>query len=176
MPNHVKNVWKVKGIKPKDADTVLNKLAGKYVNAHTGKADYMMNFDLIIPEPRTIQDCPEKYRRNKDSHAEKLPNREWFGWYDWHIDKWGTKWNAYNGYTIVGKTYITFVFSTAWSFPSQVAKKVATLIGYDLDIKYADEDLGCNCGRISYDAHTKNWTAHDMTDSVRFARNLWNRY
>jgi hypothetical protein len=181
MPNHVKNVWKIKHIDPKNLDTVLNKIAVKHTIPYSGKDEYIMDFDLIIPEPRIIQDCPKRFRMNKSSHAEKLPGREWFNWYDWHIDNWGTKWNAYDGYTIVGKSCITLVFNTAWSFPEPIARQVAEILkDYDIEIKYADEDWGFNCGRMRYSATSYHWevdeTEHDIDNPDRFARNLWNRY
>lgn len=180
MPNHVKNVWKFKHIKPENLDTVLNKIAVKYTNTYSGKDEYIMDFDLIIPEPRVIQDCPKRFRVNKDSHVEPTPGREWFDWYDWHIANWGTKWNAYDGYTIMGKSCITLVFNTAWSFPQPIAEAVAKLVDCDIEIKYADEDWGSNCGKMSYSANSCRWevdeTEHDMDNPNGFAKNLWNRY
>ena len=40
-------------------------------------------------------------------------------WYDWRCENWGTKWevNEFYGVDRLGKTLITFAFSSAWSPP-----------------------------------------------------------
>lgn len=177
MPNHVKNVWKIKNLKPADVPYILNKFAVQYDRPGIGK-EYIMDFDLIIPEPRFIKDCPKECIVNKDSHVTEDKDRPWFNWYEWHVKYWGTKWGAYDGYTKVGATQITFIFETAWSFAEPVARKLASM-NYDLDIKYADEDWGSNCGKITYNAETGEWSEeneHTISNPDRFARDLWNRY
>lgn len=180
MPNHVRNVVKIKGIKTeKERDYLLNKLAVKMKSPEgelTGQ--WFIDFDLIIPEPRFKKDCPKDCIVNSSSHVESVEGREWFNWYNWHCTYWGTKWNAYDGYTKVGKTQLTFVFSTAWSAPFPIYEKLAEL-GYDLDIRYADEDIGSNCGRVTYEAneHEMNhYPEAELTDPDRFANYIWNHY
>ena len=174
MPNHVRNVWKIKGIPQDKVNYLLNKLAVQLKD----KENYIIDFDLIIPEPRFIQDCPKRFRVNSKSHVEEIKDRAWFNWYDWRVENWGTKWGAYDGYTKIGKTQLTFVFSTAWSFAYPVAQKLFTL-GYDLDLRYADEAIGSNCGRLTYNAATKEVNHYDeseLTDASQFANYLWNNY
>lgn len=138
MSNNVKNVWKISKIPPDKIQYILNKLAVKYTTPEYRGAteEYIIDFDLIIPEPRFKTDCPKRYLANKSSHVEEDADRPWFNWYEWHCEYWDTKWNAYDGYTKIGKTQITLVFSTAWSFPYSVAKKLEKL-GYPLDRRYA---------------------------------------
>lgn len=172
MPNHVRNVWK---IKTKDTSTILNKLTTK----DTSSGDYIIDFNLIIPEPEKIQDCPEIFRLNKDSHVMPDEDRPWFDWYKWRTMYWGTKWNAYDGYTIIGKSYVTFVFNTAWTFPYTIAAQLTEMLDCNIDIKFADEDYGNNCGKLHYDKSTHQWTGeyeHEIDDPYRFAKNLWYRY
>jgi len=174
MPNHVKNVWKISHIPQDKLQYVLDKITMIY--DHDMR---IIDFDLIIPEPRLKKDCPADCIVNKDSHVAEIKDRPWFDWYAWHNKYWNTKWNAYDGTTEYGKTWIRLIFSTAWSFPTPIARKLADL-GYDLDIKWADEDLGNNCGRISYDAEEDAWTTYDNWElgksTTEFARNLWSRY
>lgn len=180
MSNHVKNVWKISKIPQDKIQYILNKLAVKYTTPEYKGAteEYIMDFDLIIPEPRFKKDCPKHCIVNKDSHVQEDESRPWFNWYEWHCEYWNTKWNAYDGYTKIGKTQLTFVFSTAWSFPYPVARKLEEL-GYPIDIRYADEDYGSNCGRLTYNPETKEWTHYDeseLPDPDKFARYLWNNY
>ena len=111
--------------------------------------DYMIDFNKIIPEQSFESDCPDEYKVNKQSHVEILKDKPWFNWYKWHIDHWGTKWGAYDCYTKIGKSYIQFVFSTAWASPKPIIYKLG-ILGYDIDVKYADEDYGVNCGKLKY--------------------------
>ena len=63
--------------------------------------------------------------------------------------------------------------------PYPVIKRLK-ILGYDFDIRWADEDYGSNCGKISYKASEQDW--HEAwekdayKDPDRFARNLWRDY
>lgn len=173
MPNHVRTVIKISKIKPDDISLILNLLATKE------KGQIIIDFDKIKPEPRTINNCPEDYRITsaKEAYIEENDERPWFNWYTWRISHWGTKWEAYDGYTVIGKTYIKFIFSTAWSLADPIIQKLASL-GYDIDVKYADEAYGSNCGKLTYTSEQgwAYWNEFELKDPVRFARDLWNRY
>ena len=67
-------------------------------------------------------------------------------WYDWCCAKWGTKWGASESYM---ETENTLMFSTAWSAPFPIFKKLAEICHeYNVEFagKWADEDTGCNTG------------------------------
>lgn len=168
MPNHVMNKWKISHIPQDKLQYILDKLT-----MITEEGDRIIDFDLIIPEPRYKKDCPADCIVNKDSHVMEDKDRPWFDWYAWRNKYWNTKWGAYDGYTHTGKTYIIMYFQTAWSFAYPVAEKLAEL-GYDLDLQYADEDYGSNCGRLQYNAETKEWTRWSM-DELKPNPNAWAR-
>lgn len=66
-----------------------------------------------------------------------------FYWYEAQVDSWGTKWNAYG--QNIANDYISF--QTAWSIPMPVLMELSRKYpAITFDIKYADEDLGSNCG------------------------------
>ena len=89
---------------------------------------------------------------------------------------WGTKWNAYDGYTKIGATQLTFVFSTAWCIPDRIYEKLFTWCdeqGYDVEIRYADEAIGSNCGIIDFKAseHDVNhYHEEEITNPDKFAK------
>lgn len=182
IPNHVRNVVKIKGIPNDKIDYILNKLAAKYVPIGEMKGEWIMDFDLIIPEPRYKSDCPKKYQVNKSSHIAEDENRPWFDWYEWRLAYWGTKWNAYDGYTIIGKTQLTFVFNTAWCIPTQIYSLLGALCvksKYSMEIRYADEAIGHNCGIITYNAKEHDvvvQTEEDIANPERFASYIWSKY
>lgn len=149
MPNHVRNVVKISKLKPEDIKMILDMTTTLLHDSKTSTEQYMIDFNKIIPEPRFESECPDEYKVNKSSSIEILKDKPWFNWYKWHIDHWGTKWGAYNCYTNIGKTYIQFVFSTAWVPPVPIIYKLG-ILGYDVDVKYADEDYGVNCGKLTY--------------------------
>lgn len=179
MPNHIRNVVRIKGIKTEEErDYLLRKLATKYHDKYRGTDEWIMDFDLIIPEPRFKKDCPKDCIVSKDSHVQEVEGREWFNWYNFHIEKWGTKWNAYDGYTIVKKSQLIFVFNTAWSAPFGVYEQL-TKLGYDFEIRYADEDIGSNCGCITWNNTEKEFVHYnesELTNPEQFANYTWSKY
>lgn len=177
MPNHVKTVIKFKGVKTKEErDFIVHAIASPSPGDETTA---VIDFNKIIPEPRTIAECDEEFivmASSKEVSIEEDEDRPWFNWYDWHIANWGTKWNAYNAYTQFSRSEksITFVFSTAWSLAEPIIKKLA-LLGYEIDVAYADEDIGHNCGRFTY-RKLGGWTHYDedeLDNPVEFAQKLW---
>ena len=64
-------------------------------------------------------------------------------WYDWSIENWGTKWNAYDQSIFDNE----IVFCTAWS-TSQMAIQLLSIKypNAKFCIQYADEDFGYNVG------------------------------
>lgn len=174
MPNHVKTVLTFRSLTKDDIDIILQLIADPILHTSEGEiVEYGIDFNKIIPEPKTKEECPERYIVTIDSGIKEADDKPWFNWYDWHIDYWGTKWNAYDCYTLIGKSWIKFVFSTAWNVASPVIHKLA-LLGYDMNIKFADEDLGSNCGEMTY-SRKAGWTTF-CDKSYTFAKNLWDKY
>lgn len=100
-----------------------------------------------------------------------LYNKEHFGyttWYDWCIENWGTKWNACD-VIWYGNDYV--VFDTAWSFAEPVFRKLAILYpDVRIDVSFADEDLGSNCG--TFEAY-QNRIHVDYNNDFDFACGVW---
>lgn len=62
---------------------------------------------------------------------------------------WGTKWNAYD--QAVDQEAGTARFDTAWSFPEPILLKVSEQFpDATIEIRYADEDIGSNCGSVTF--------------------------
>lgn len=181
MPNHVRNVLKFSKLSAKDKEFILN----QFTTEGEGKV-YPLNryfdFDKIIAEPRKKEECDPDCIVNKDSHVMEDKDRPWFDWYAWHNKYWGTKWNCYDGYIKVGTSTITFVFSTAWSTPYPIYEQLTRFHSFPFEVRYADEDIGCNCGKLIYDPEKTGFEAlvhiddKDLTDPVKFARRIWNTY
>lgn len=179
MPNHVRHVLKFNNLKGEDIRFILDTISTGLEKA--GELHHYIDFDKIIPEPRTEDECPDDCKVSEHSHIMEDEAKPWFDWYTWHLNYWGTKWNAYDGYTKTGKTWVMFVFSTAWSTPEPVIRKLK-LLGYDFELRYADEDIGSNCGKMIYNPDKTGFTdivhitEEDLHDPERFARRIWDTY
>ena len=104
-----------------------------------------------------------------------VDNLEKYGaptWYEWANKNWGTKWNACDvDVSRNSPTSCSICFDTAWSLPEPIIiKLVEEYPQLDFDGKWADEDLGSNCG---------HWESCDgvpvFTDveTLRFACEVW---
>lgn len=70
-------------------------------------------------------------------------------WYDWSCENWGTKWDAGDVSLNMGSEGIQLSFQTAWSTPEPIWAKLAELFpSLEFHIRFADEDIGSNCGCI----------------------------
>ena len=76
-------------------------------------------------------------------------------WYEWCIDNWNTKWNAYgyeygdNPESLASNNKIWF--NTAWSAPIPVVSELSNKYpDIEFAIEWADEDIGSNCGRMVF--------------------------
>jgi hypothetical protein len=70
-------------------------------------------------------------------------------WYDWSVENWGTKWNAY-GTPDRRDTDSTIWFDTAWSVPQPVIEALTAMFPeVTFCITWADEDTGNNCGSVT---------------------------
>lgn len=98
-------------------------------------------------------------------------------WYEWSINNWGTKWNAYE---CMPCDFIDspaeLSFWTAWTAPHPVLQRLSeqypklTLIH-----EWADEDIGMNCGRREYhDGLPEEEYYPDGEEATAFANSLWN--
>lgn len=85
-------------------------------------------------------DLGRRYYQNYLNHGA-------YTWYEWCIDNWGTKWNAYD-FVPTGDNS-TIVFSTAWSCVDGLIAKLSKMYP-DVEFEYAwaDEDFGSNVGEM----------------------------
>lgn len=92
------------------------------------------DFNKVIPMPKVVEASIET------GGSRPL-------WYDWSVENWGSKWNAYDN----RKDEDVFVFDTAWSPVPQIIEEIS-LNFPDVEITYewADEDTGSNVGTILF--------------------------
>lgn len=69
-------------------------------------------------------------------------------WYNWRIKNWETKWNAYHqSIEYLSDTEVEISFDTAWKgVPKLIEKLSSKFQSFKFIYKFADEDMGYNCG------------------------------
>jgi len=93
MPNYCENNIYISAKTPND----LLKFVRKYLLEKGGSNGSLeLDFNRIVHEPRSINECPPQYINNNSNNIQKLKGRNWFNWYDWRCAYWGTKWNVNN--------------------------------------------------------------------------------
>jgi len=139
MPNWDYNKLVIKGSKEQ-----IKKIRTKLFNK-----DDKFTFTALIPEDL---DDP-KYRvidKGSGVQTEDLrPDGTAFNWYNFHLDKWGCKWDASDSDFKETATEIVVTFSTPWGPPDEWFKVLRrTFSGLDIEMATLDEgetDYWHNC-------------------------------
>ena len=107
MPNWCDNQITITG-----PNSVIDKIE-KIVKEEDSK-NGLLNF--FHPMPKELRDTTADGNEDKKM-IEKYGYSDWYGW---ACDNWGTKWDISEFYGVdrIGKTMITFAFSSAWSPPT----------------------------------------------------------
>ncbi len=122
-------------------------------------ADTREGLDLLnIPvesEEKFLQQRQDIKKEDFELGKQVFLNMQLYGaptWYEWRIDNWGTKWNAY-GYSdgVDMSEFVedgNFCCETAWSAPHPILDKLSQMYpDVEFTHEWADEDIGNNCGR-----------------------------
>lgn len=135
--------------------------------------------------PKEIEDAFLKQRTDVKIDEWELGKTAWnniqnYGaptWYEWSINNWGTKWNAY-GYDenadYSGNENLWF--QTAWSAPHPILQKLSEMYpDITFEHEWADEDLGANCGRKCYrnGECTEEYYPENQKEAIEFACRIW---
>ena len=179
MPNHVTNKVVIIGKSERILEIV------EFLKSEDGIQS--IDFNKIIPMPVELLNTTSPVVELLNTTS-PVKERDIFliakygsdNWYNWSINKWGTKWNAYN--TLEARlnpkmTRATFLFHTAWSTPAPVIQKLSEMFP-DVKIKtwYADEDFGRNVGKYAFENGEVIFddSLDGLQSGYRLARNLYN--
>lgn len=132
MPNHVTS-----GVTIHHEDaTKLAELRKNLVKQEGD--DTVVDFDAVVPMPEHSdtffndgglgQEEREKYGKNN--------------WYDWSLDNWGTKCNAYSASVVAeDENHLHLQFDTAWAPPTPIFEKLEEM-GFSVNAVSINEDMG----------------------------------
>lgn len=156
MPNWCENLMKVTG-----PEEEVKKFAEEYILPKKGmdgvESDEGFDFDRVIPEPRTIEECPERYRvmgeqQARQKHLAWDPEDPtcWFDWYNWRLDHWGCKWKLSDEDHTIDTEEIQCWFNTPWGPPMPVMQELQDRHpNLEISIYWLEE--GGNCGYLKGD-------------------------
>ena len=74
MPNHIINILKIKVKNSTQLEDVLNRCTNFNPDDPLGETN-TFDFDKIIPEPKTKEECPEDYLVTPDSHVMEIERK-----------------------------------------------------------------------------------------------------
>lgn len=117
MPNWCSNYLQISVEYPSQLEVVIQGI--------TGNKEQPFDFNRII-------ECPEELTESKAPNtknpSEMKAKYGFTDWYEWRVFNWGTKWNASDvELRIESPTNLVITFSTAWSPPEPIIKKIAQL-------------------------------------------------
>lgn len=125
------------------AETAAEKVLGIPVDGHP-------LLGLLQQQSRDRVDVKGLSESDFEQFIQMLKNHRKTGFMhtiDFAKAKWGTKWNAYD--QRVDLESGSARMDTAWSCPEPVLLKLSEQFpDAQLDIRYADEDIGSNCGAL----------------------------
>lgn len=104
-------------------------------------------------------------------------NKFYYGsytWYDWCRKYWGTKWNGCDPKELEDGS--GWRYETAWTCSDPIVRTLSVIFpDVSFDLRYADEDIGSNCGMICYQngEKTEEQVPANDKEAVEFAVRLW---
>lgn len=182
MPNHITNIVRITA-EPAYLLHIRKVIAGDEHHP-------IIDFNKILPMPEELSQVVSGFCKingeearvwrevsqedgtkvNRGVSPEEL--QEWIrkyganNWYDWSINNWGTKWNAY-----AQEDWSTdsFKFDTAWATPALIFEALSTMFPEaSFYVEFADEDMGNNCGTLTYSGGELIEEINEA-DNLRFA-------
>lgn len=93
-------------------------------------------------------------------------------WYEWSIETWGTKWDTYDGYS---NDENSCYFYTANTTPFRAMVALSKMLpDCEIEVEYADEDYGYNCGRYTLkNGEVITSYQPDGEEALAFALDIW---
>ena len=137
---------------------------------------YPYKYELSIYEMDNMFDNADTRARTFELGKTAVENFQKYGaptWFEWRRDNWGTKWNSYGNFYDNGDTLYC---QTAWSTPKAAIKTLSSMYpDVPIEMQYADEDIGSNCGRFRFEGGDIIEEYHPTSnkEAIEFACSVW---
>lgn len=142
------------------------KNAQEFIEAVKGQKEFEKNFNSMSDENKELFELGKRAFENIINYGAPT-------WYDWCINHWGTKWNAYD--CSGEKNSLTFL--TAWSVPEPVMTELSRKYPeIRMEHQWADEDIGVNLGQRIYlngEIVEENIPEMGSKEAYDFAFRIW---
>jgi len=159
MPNWCYNSLCVSGNKEILADFVSKTLVPRNMSSEEEYDEsHRFTFNILHPTPKALEGNTSPLRKLegedetqfKERMAENLRLYGAEDWYRWHLDNWGTKWDASStSVEQLDETNFNVQFHTAWSPPIDWFEKIIPMypqLEFDLIFDEESQDF---CGRMT---------------------------
>lgn len=121
MPNHITNTLEIT-VWHSDNDDYIRKVLD-LITTDDPELPYI-DFNAIIPPPEDMFTGNLSIEDRQYCAEAGIPN-----WYDWQIQNWGTKWNAYSQEILENShDCLKLQFDTAWAPPEPVIARLRSLL------------------------------------------------
>lgn len=141
MPNHCYNGMTING----NGKTVAEIWEKHFPLDEDGERHF--DFNTVIPYPQQFLDQDKVCEEHRKTNPNDWSVKDGFnsGGYEWCVNTWGTKWNAYDQevdfYGDDNEGYIRAEFYTAWSPPEGIFAKLCEMYP-DVEMNFAYEEAG----------------------------------
>ena len=118
----------------------------EYLLACAERYDFSGKYKGVKEKFETLSlERQKKYIELGAKYLKNIANYGFKTWYDWCVENWGTKWNAYSQ-SLENENEIWF--ETAWSCVIDLIEKLSIEFpGVEFDYTWAGEDTGRKCGK-----------------------------
>jgi hypothetical protein len=130
MPNWCENQIEISG-----EETLLQKFNEENTRAEKENVSPTLSFELSLPTPAELLEIDGAGK---------------YGWYEWRVANWGTKWNVSNAEPHFQNGNLYYFPSTAWAPPSAWVKAVSALYPQLTFNLFYDEPGMCFAGKEVY--------------------------
>jgi len=92
-------------------------------------SQFLFDLNSVIPRPEVLEGTVSgSGEKELPQNLKALEETGYLHWYDWSMEKWGTKWNSYEfRWVLQEPNKLVFTFQTAWSSPHPVFEKLIEL-------------------------------------------------
>ena len=135
MPNWCKNNLKIvsNGQKVLDLLEILKDENGQ------------MTFNKFMPMPKELEDTVSPTPKDMPEEEQERLMKEYgaTNWYDWHLQNWGTKWDASESAFYKNGDDWVISFQTPWGPPIEFIQALSNKFKeFQFELQYADEGFG----------------------------------
>lgn len=92
-------------------------------------SQFLFDLNSVVPRPEVLEGTVSgSGEKELPQNLKALEETGFLHWYDWSLEKWGTKWNSYEfAWVLQEPEKLVFTFQTAWSTPHPVIEKLVEM-------------------------------------------------